>query len=283
MADDTIVQTIQITTEGADEVEKAFQDVGKAADDSTKQIQQAAEGWSRTPRRQPGKPIDVAQMEALNQTVQSFRQSAPLRKDPQELQKLQNQLSEKGCLRPGCSSTCQWTDGNEVFSINLRAEAKLGGLGSGRRKDRGRKTVETYKTIDVNQLSEKGCLRPGCSSTCQWTDGNEVFSINLRAEAKLLHLSYPVRIGDREWRPVTDTIAIVHLPCRFGGSRAYFICPGPRGTDCGRCTTKLHLSGRYFLCRQSPAVRVSVRRLVAAGTQAGQQIETTTGNGCRAR
>ena len=47
----------------------------------------------------------------------------------------------------------------------------------------------------------------------------------------------------------TDTIAIVHLPCRFGGSRAYFICPGPRGTDCGRRTTKLHLSGRYFLCR----------------------------------
>ena len=48
---------------------------------------------------------------------------------------------------------------------------------------------------------------------------------------------------------MTDTIAIVRAPCRFGGSRAYFICPGPRGTDCGRRTTKLHLSGRYFLCR----------------------------------
>jgi uncharacterized protein HemY len=30
----------------------------------------------------------MAQMEALNQTVQSFRPRAPLRKDPQELQKL---------------------------------------------------------------------------------------------------------------------------------------------------------------------------------------------------
>ena len=48
---------------------------------------------------------------------------------------------------------------------------------------------------------------------------------------------------------MTDSIAIVHLPCRFGGSRAYFICPGPRGTDCGRRITKLHLSNRYFLCR----------------------------------
>jgi hypothetical protein len=43
-------------------------------------------------------------------------------------------------------------------------------------------------------------------STCQWIDGNEVASINLRAEAKRLHLSYPLRVGDREWRDVTDTI-----------------------------------------------------------------------------
>jgi hypothetical protein len=31
----------------------------------------------------------------------------------------------------------------------------MGGLGSGRWKDRGRKTVESYWTLDVNQLSEK--------------------------------------------------------------------------------------------------------------------------------
>ena len=49
---------------------------------------------------------------------------------------------------------------------------------------------------------------------------------------------------------VAETVPIVHLPCRFGGSRAYFICPGPGdGTDCGRRVNKLHLSNRYFLCR----------------------------------
>ena len=105
--------------------------------------------------------------------------------------------------------------------------------------------------LDVDQLPKNGCLQPGCSSTCQWTDGNEVVSINLRAEAERLHLSYTVRVGDREWRDVTDTIAIVQLPCRFGGSRAYFICPGPGGgTECGRRTTKLQLCHRYFLCRR---------------------------------
>ena len=58
----------------------------------------------------------------------------------------------------------------------------MGGLGSGRRKDRTRKTVESYRTLDVNQLSEKGCLRPGWSGTCQWINNNEVTVINLRAE-----------------------------------------------------------------------------------------------------
>src|SRR6516162_8975954 len=127
----------------------------------------------------------------------------------------------------------------------------MGGLGSGRRKNRVRKTVESYCMLDVNQLSQKGCLQPGCSSTCQWTDGNEVVSINLRAEAERVRLSYAVRAGDGGREDVVDTISVVYLRCRFGGSRAYFICPGPGGvTECGRRVTKLRLSHRYFVCRK---------------------------------
>jgi hypothetical protein len=60
-----------------------------------------------------------------------------------------------------------------------------------------------------------------------------------------------MRVGGKEWEEVAETVPIVHLPCRFGGNRAYFICPGPGdGTDCGSRVTKLHLSHRYFLCRQ---------------------------------
>jgi hypothetical protein len=77
-----------------------------------------------------------------------------------------------------------------------------------------------------------------------------VFNIKLCAEADRLFLSYAVRVGDGKSEDMTETIPIVHLPCRFGGSRPYFICPGPGcGTDCGRRITKLHLSVRYFLCR----------------------------------
>jgi hypothetical protein len=126
----------------------------------------------------------------------------------------------------------------------------MGGLGSGRRKHRTRKTVESYRTLDVNQLSEMGCLRHGCSSACGWTDANEVFSINLSAESERLHLRYKVRVEGGKWEHVAETISIVHSRCRFGGSRPYFICPGFRdGIDCGRRITKLHLSHRYFLCR----------------------------------
>jgi hypothetical protein len=104
--------------------------------------------------------------------------------------------------------------------------------------------------LDINKLSEMGCLRLGWSSTCQWIVGNEIALINLRAEAERLHLSYKVRVGDGRWEDVAEVIPIVHLPCRFGGSRPFFICPGPQnGTDCGRRITKLYLSRRYFLCR----------------------------------
>jgi hypothetical protein len=104
--------------------------------------------------------------------------------------------------------------------------------------------------LDVNLLSGKGCLRPGCTSVCQWTDGDELGSVNVSAESERLHLRYKVRVGEGEWENTVEIIPIVYVGCRFGGSRPYFICPGPRdGTDCGRRTTKLHLVRRYFLCR----------------------------------
>jgi len=104
--------------------------------------------------------------------------------------------------------------------------------------------------LDVDQLSKKGCLRSGWTGSWQWIVGNEVFSITLHAEAERVRLSYAVLAGDGGREDVVDTISVVYLRCRFGGSRAYFICPGPGGvTECGRRVTKLHLSRRYFLCR----------------------------------
>ena len=126
----------------------------------------------------------------------------------------------------------------------------MGGFGSGGWKSSGRNTVETCRSLDVDGLSMTGCLRPGRQGSCQWSNGEKVASISLRAEADGLHLSYRVRIGGGDWEDVAETIRIVRVPCRFGGSRAYFMCPGNgNGVECGRRVAKLHQLTRYFLCR----------------------------------
>jgi hypothetical protein len=46
---------------------------------------------------------------------------------------------------------------------------EMGGLGSGRWKRPGRKTVESCRVLDVNYLSAQGCLQPGWAG--QWIPG----------------------------------------------------------------------------------------------------------------
>jgi hypothetical protein len=52
-------------------------------------------------------------------------------------------------------------------------------------------------------------------------------------------------IGD-----IAKTASIARIPCRFGGARPYFICPGVvNGIACRRHVIKLYGPGSYFLCR----------------------------------
>jgi hypothetical protein len=127
----------------------------------------------------------------------------------------------------------------------------MGGFGSRRPSGSGRDKVEHCRSIDVNKLNKAGCLNPGWTRGWQWTrDGEQVASINLRAEPDRLHLSYRVRIAGGEWENIEEPVRIVRVPCRFGGARPYFICPGVvNGIACGRRVVKLHGPGRYFLCR----------------------------------
>jgi hypothetical protein len=127
----------------------------------------------------------------------------------------------------------------------------MGGFGSGRPSGSGRNKVEACRSIDVNRLHREGCLRAGWIGGWQWTrDGEKVASINLRAEHDQLRLSYRVRISGGEWEEVAENVSIVRVPCRLGGARPYFICPGvANGIACGRRVTKLHGPGIYFLCR----------------------------------
>ncbi|MGZ9103709.1 MAG: hypothetical protein ACXW3Y_12655 [Rhodoplanes sp.] len=127
----------------------------------------------------------------------------------------------------------------------------MGGFGAGRPSGSGQTIVEACRSIDVNRLHRDGCLRAGWMGAWQWTrDGEKIASINLFGDHDRLHLSYRVRSDGGEWKDVSETVRIVRVPCRFGGTRPYLICPGiVRGVACGRRVAKLYRPGRYFLCR----------------------------------
>ncbi len=128
----------------------------------------------------------------------------------------------------------------------------MGGLGSGRPSGSGRSPVEACRSLDVNKLERAGNLRPGRSGGWQWTeDGQQVASIYLRAEDGHIRLQYRIRIRGNDWEDIDEPVLIVRVPCRLGGSRPYFICPGVvNDVRCRRRAVKLHGAGRYFLCRK---------------------------------
>jgi hypothetical protein len=128
----------------------------------------------------------------------------------------------------------------------------MGGFGSTRwawvsTKD----NVEGSRSLDINRLNRAGCLRPGYWGGWEWKqDGERVAWIRLRCEGDRLVLSYRVRHHGGAWQDVEQPTPIVWMPCRFGGARPYFVCPGVvNGIVCGRRITKLYGAGTYFLCR----------------------------------
>ncbi len=127
----------------------------------------------------------------------------------------------------------------------------MGGFGSGRPTGSGKATVESCRSLDANQLHREGCLSPGCYSGWDWKrDGERVASISMRTEENRIVLSYRRRLEDGEWQSIEELVSIVRVPCSYGGSRPYFICPGVvNGRVCIRRVIKLYGPGRYFLCR----------------------------------
>jgi hypothetical protein len=80
--------------------------------------------------------------------------------------------------------------------------------------------------------------------------GEPIASIRFQRDGDALILSYRVQRLGGEWRDVEQPTRIVWMPCRFGGVRPYFVCPGiVNGIACGRRVAKLYGAGTYFLCR----------------------------------
>ena len=128
----------------------------------------------------------------------------------------------------------------------------MGGLGSGRPWGGGRITAESCRSLDVNKLHRVGVLSPPWVGGWAWwnDDGEQVASIGLRMREGFLALSYRSQVNGGDWEDIEETVPIQRVPCRYGGRRPYFECPGiVSGTHCRRRAVKIYMASRYFLCR----------------------------------
>jgi hypothetical protein len=131
----------------------------------------------------------------------------------------------------------------------------MGGPGSGRwyRWQGSKTTVEGCRQIDVRDWHRRGLLQ-GWGFTWSWhtCDGEREAWILVRVKpGRQVILMYRVRAGGGEWQDVEEPIALAWTPCRYGGQRPWFICPGVvHGRVCSRRVGILYGAGRYFLCRQ---------------------------------
>lgn len=126
----------------------------------------------------------------------------------------------------------------------------MGGLGSGRTGWKPK--AENLFSIDSNRLSHSGCLHSGYQGAWCWRDGDtRIAEIDLETIGNFLTLSYLIKSTSLQtYEMVTQHVPIGRLPCRFGGHRAYFLCPGVRGHErCGRRVVKLFWLQHHFLCR----------------------------------
>lgn len=135
-----------------------------------------------------------------------------------------------------------------MISENTRRYT-TGGYGSGRTSYKQK--AENCRSLDVNRINRKGCLKHGRQGNWVWSrDGQEIARIGYKAEQGRFVLDYKIRQYGGDWVPVTQHIAITQADCHYGNQRAYFRGPGVlNGRHCGRRVVKLFLGGNYFLCR----------------------------------
>lgn len=119
--------------------------------------------------------------------------------------------------------------------------------------------MRAARSLDINRLNREGCLRPGFWDGGQWTrDAEHVAKIVSGPPPIRIILSYSITQHGGERRDVEQPIAIIWMPCRFGGRRPYFLCPG---CGCGRRVSKLYGVGStsYAAIATGSLMRCSAR------------------------
>lgn len=132
----------------------------------------------------------------------------------------------------------------------------MGGYGSGRPARLGLLFAELTLSLDVNRIQRAGYLKLGTFGTWQWTRSDEeVGRIGLSGETNALALSYRIPGPEGRFAEVHERLRVVYTPCRLGGRRPFFECPGTTSSPCGRRVLKLFFSRGRFRCRHCGGIR----------------------------
>jgi len=98
--------------------------------------------------------------------------------------------------------------------------------------------------LDMAWLNKQGSISPGRAGNVTWTRGHgRKSSISYESTGDALRLIFNVSVNGGELEDVRQNVALERTPCRFGGERTWFTCPG-----CGRRVGVLY-GHRRFLCR----------------------------------
>ncbi len=130
----------------------------------------------------------------------------------------------------------------------------MGGMGSGRWGwERTRETTEGLLWLDVRYLARRGMFtaRPGqlATDSVEWSRGGkptgDITVVYAGDDPDALILDYRIRTSAGEpWVPVRERVGLERTPCRYGGSRPWFRCPG-----CKRRRAVLYSVEGRFRCR----------------------------------
>jgi hypothetical protein len=143
----------------------------------------------------------------------------------------------------------------------------MGGYGSGQPAVYTA-TVDDARVLDIGEWRRKGLLKRDGWITSRWFRGErETASIGAWIVGKdgdeqvcAAVLVYRVGSGTHT-RDVRETVPIVWTPCRYGGMRPHFVCPGEEGAPCRQRVLKLYsCRGPLFLCRQCSDLTYESRR-----------------------
>jgi hypothetical protein len=111
--------------------------------------------------------------------------------------------------------------------------------------------------FDIFWLRRQGYLKGYASGLMTWSRASSDwkasigFSCDTRADQPYIELDYTFRKGKTDEESINYKIRLAKTPCRLGGFRYWFVCPGlSNGMFCGRRCAVLYSSKKYYVCRK---------------------------------